>query len=278
MIAPKGFSMAERDTQFIGPVPEIYDRFMVPLIFQPYAEDMAARVAALHPGAVLETAAGSGAVTRVLAPLLAGTTRYVASDLNPPMLERARAMQPHGARMEWSTLDAQDLNFADESFDVVFCQFGVMFFPHRVKAHAEALRVLKPGGTFLFNVWDSLAHNEVTATVWQTILDSYPDDPPDFFSRVPHGYHDAAVIRADLSRAGFGSVTVETVTRQSLAPSAREAALALCTGTPMRMEILARNPNGLEAMTDRAEAALVARFGAGPIAGRIQALVVTARA
>ncbi len=270
--------MAERDTQFIGPVPEIYDRFMVPLIFQPYAEDMAARVAALRPGSVLETAAGSGAVTRVLAPLLAAEARYVASDLNPPMLERARAMQPQDARMEWSALDAQHLNFADESFDVVFCQFGAMFFPHRRKAYAEALRVLKPGGTFLFNAWDSLAQNEVPATVWETILASYPDDPPDFFTRIPHGYHDEGLIRADLAEAGFGDVTVETVTRHSHAPSARDAAVALCMGTPIRMEILARSPDGLEEMTDRAEAALRARFGDGPIAGRIQALVVTARA
>ncbi len=270
--------MAERDTQFTGPVPEIYDRFMVPLIFHPYAEDMAARVAALRPGSVLETAAGSGAVTRVLAPLLAKEARYVVSDLNPPMLERARAMQPPDARLEWSVVDAQRLNFPDESFDVVLCQFGVMFLPHRPKAYAEALRVMKPGGTFLFNAWDHLAHNEVTATVWETILASYPDNPPDFFPRVPHGYHDEALIRADLAEAGFSSVTVETVTRQSVAPSARAAAVALCTGTPMRMEILARSPDGLDAMTDRAEAALQLRFGTGPIAGRIQALVVTARA
>ncbi len=269
--------MAQSDTQFTGPVPEIYDRFMVPLLFLPYAVDMAARVAALHPGAVLETAAGSGVVTRVLAPLLAADARYVASDLNLAMLDRARAVQPHDGRMEWSTVDAQHLNFADESFDVVLCQFGVMFFPNRPKAYAEARRVLKPGGTFVFNAWDSLAHNDIPRTVWEAVAQHYPLNPPDFFPRVPHGYFDEGRIRSDLLQAGFTDITIETVTRASPAASARDAAIALCMGTPLRMEIVAREPDGLAAMTDRAEAAVRARFGDGAIIGKTQALIAVAR-
>jgi ubiquinone/menaquinone biosynthesis C-methylase UbiE len=270
--------MIPSDTQFVGPVPDIYDRFMVPMLFQPYALDMAARVAALRPASVLETAAGSGVVTRALAPHLAADARLVVSDINPPMLECARMCQPPDDRIEWLVADAQVLPFEAGGFDVVCCQFGAMFFPDRPAAYAEALRVLKPGAAFIFNVWDSLAQNEVPDAVWQAILQLYPDDPPDFFARVPHGYFDATRITADLRQAGFGDVTLETVTRQSHASSAREAAVALCMGTPLRMQIVARDPDSLGTVTDHVEAALQTRFGTGPVSGKIQALVVTARA
>lgn len=270
--------MAQTDAKFVGPVPEVYDRFMVPMLFQSYAEDMAARVAVLKPAAVLETAAGSGVVTRVLAPLLGPEARYVVTDLNPPMLERARAVQPEDARIEWLAADALDLPFADGSFDAVCCQFGVMFFPDRARGYREALRVLKPGAPFLFNAWDSLAHNEFSSVVWEAIVAYYPDNPPDFFPRVPHGYFDEGRIRADLGAAGFGRISVETVTHESRVAQARDAAVALCQGTPLRLEIVKRDPDALAVVTDHVEAALVGRFGTGPIVGKTQALVVAARA
>ena len=269
--------MAETDVKFVGPIPEVYDALMVPLVFLPYAEDMAARVAALGPGQVLETAAGSGAVTRALAPLLAADARYVVSDLNGAMLDKARARQGEDGRIEWLVADALDLPFADGRFDVLCCQFGAMFFPDRRKGYAEALRVLKPGAPFIFNVWDSLAHNAIPATMWSAVQAHYPVNPPTFFERMPHGYFDPAVIRGDLEAVGFGPITIETVTRESRAGSAREAAMALTQGTPLRMELAQRDPEGLEAVTDAAEAALRERYGNGPIAGKIQALVVTAR-
>ncbi len=270
--------MAETDTKFVGPVPEIYDRYMVPMLFQPFAEEMAARVALLKPAAVLETAAGSGVVTRLLAPLLGPETRYVVTDLNPPMLERAKAQQPKDGRIEWQVVDALDLPFEAASFDAVCCQFGVMFFPDRVKGYRQALRVLKPGAPFLFNAWDSLAHNDFAAVVWDAIVAYYPDNPPDFFPRVPHGYFDEGRIRADLAAAGFGMVSVETVTHQSRVARARDVAVALCQGTPLRMEIVKRDPDALAAVTDHVEAGLIKRYGAGPIVGKTQALVVEARA
>ena len=269
--------MAENDIKFSGAVPDIYDRFMVPMIFEPYAADMAARVAALNPASVLETAAGSGVVTRVLAPLLSAEARYVVSDLNPPMLERAKLRQPADERLEWSAADALDLPFPDESFAVVLCQFGVMFFPSRVKGYGEAKRVLQPGGTFLFNAWGSLADNLVAEAVYEATSAIYPANPPDFFPRVPHGYHDEGRIRADLLAAGFGDVTVEVLTKESHAPDARHAAVALCQGTPLRMEIVGRDPDSLAAVTDRVEAHLVARFGKGPVVAKMQAVVVTAK-
>ena len=270
--------MAQSDTKFVGPVPDVYDAFMVPLLFQPYAEDMAARVAALRPSAVLETAAGSGAVTRVLAPLLAPDARYVVTDLNGPMLDKARARQAEDARLDWQVADALSLGFAEGSFDVVLCQFGAMFFPDRRQGYAEALRVLRPGGAFVFNVWDRLEENEMPTVMVEAVTAHFPDNPPLFFRRVPHGYFDQAVIRADLAAAGFGKVLIETVTKQSRARAARDVAVAMCQGSPMRAEIVARNPDGLEAATDAVEAALVRRFGSGAVSGKIQALVVTATA
>lgn len=270
--------MAETDTKFVGAVPDIYDRYMVPMIFEPYALDMAARVAALRPSHVLETAAGSGVVTRALAPLLGPDAVYVVTDLNAPMLDRAKARQPADERIEWAVADALILPFPDSSFDVVCCQFGVMFFPSRPKGYAEALRVLRPGAPFLFNVWGRLAENEVTLAASEAVRDYYPVNPPDFFQRMPHGYFDERQIRADLEAGGFTDVTIETMVRQSHVASARDAAVALCTGTPLRMEIVARDPADLPQVTDHVESALLKRFGHGPLVGKITALVVTGRA
>ncbi len=270
--------MAQTDTKFVGPVPELYDTFMVPMLFQPYAEDMAVEVAGWRPNSVLETAAGSGVVTRALAPLLGPDARYVVTDLNPPMLERARARQGEDSRIEWAVANAVSLQFGDASFDAVCCQFGAMFFPDRTMGYAEARRVLKPHAPFFFNVWGSLAENEISATVWDAVLAHYPVNPPTFFPRMPHGYFDAAQIRADLVAAGFTKISIDTVTKQSVAPSARDAALALVQGTPFRMELMARDPEGLQAVTDEAEAALRQRYGTGEISGPMQALVILATA
>ena len=269
--------MPQTDSAFAGPVPEIYDRYMVPMLFQPYADEMAARVVALRPTAVLETAAGSGVVTRALAPLLNPGTRYVVSDLNKTMLDIAEARQGGAAGLEWLVADALKLDFPDASFDVVFCQFGAMFFPSRPAGYAEARRVLRPGGTFLFSVWDKLTANVVTDVLWQAMKRRYSDNPPDFFERVPHGYHDPDQIRADLTEAGFAEISIEVVTLVAEAASARDAAVALTMGTPFRMMLQARDPEGMAAATDDAEAALRARFGSGRISAPMQALVAVAR-
>ncbi len=269
--------MADTDARFVGPVPDVYDSLMVPMLFQTYAEDMAARVAAFRPKAVLETAAGSGVLARALMPLLGEGVRYVASDLNPPMLAKARARQGGDDRIEWTVADAQSLPFDDGTFDVLCCQFGAMFFPDRRLAYAEAARVLHHGAPFVFSVWDSLQHNDIPATVWAAVTGHYPDTPPQFFQRVPHGYFDPSAIRADLEAAGFGRIAIETVTKESHAASASEAAEALVMGTPLRMELAARDPEGLGAVTEAAARAVRARFGEGPVVGKIQALVVVAQ-
>ena len=262
------------DNVFAGSIPELYETLLVPLIFEPYADDLAARVAAGSPKRVLELAAGTGVVTRRMAALLPEGSNIVATDLNQAMLDKAAAVGT-ARPVRWRQADAMQLPFADESFDAVVCQFGVMFFPDRGKAFAEARRVLAPGGTFFFNAWDRIEENEFADAVTTALQSVFPDDPPRFMARVPHGYHDLATIAEDLKRGGFDAAPeMVTLSARSRAVSARVPAMAYCHGTPWRTEIEARDKTGLGTATDVSEQVLAARFGHGPVDGRIQAHVV----
>ncbi|HTK02690.1 MAG TPA: class I SAM-dependent methyltransferase [Bordetella sp.] len=269
--------MAKSDTVFAGSIPEIYDTYLVPLIFEPYATDLARRVAACAPKSVLETAAGSGVVTRALAPLLAPDAQLFVTDLNQPMLDRAIERQGADKRIAWQQADALDLPFPDGSFDVVYCQFGVMFFTDRVAAYREALRVLKPGGYFFFNAWDRLEMNDFARTVTDVVNAMFVLDPPRFLPRTPHGYHDIKRIEADLHTACFSDVRIETMAQVSTAPSPRHPAIAYCQGTPLRNEIEARGGTRLEEVTTHAAEGIARTYGKGAVSGKIQAHIVTAR-
>jgi ubiquinone/menaquinone biosynthesis C-methylase UbiE len=267
--------MAASDKVFAGSIPELYDRYLVPLIFEPYARDLAERLARINPHAVLEIAAGTGVVTRAIALRLPADMRLVATDLNQPMLDHAKARQGD-ARIEWRQADALALPFEDESFDAVACQFGVMFFPDKVKGYREARRVLEPGGGFFFNVWDRISENDFADVVMQALAEVFPDDPPRFMARTPHGYHDIEQIRRELNAAGFTDIAIEAVDHRSRAPSARDVAIAYCQGTPWRSEIEARDATRLEEATQRAAEAVTQRFGNGAVDGRIRAFVIEA--
>ena len=199
-----------------------------------------------------------------------------ATDLNQAMIDYAARRLP-SPRVAWRQADAQALPFPDAMFDVVVCQFGVMFFPDMAKAFSETHRVLRPGGRFLFNVWDRIEANDFAHVAVQAVAALFPEDPRLFLARTPHGHHDTTLIEARPRRAGFGGVTVETVAKKSTASSPRDPALGFCQGTPMRNEIEARDPNRLEEATDVAAAAIAARFGGGPVAGQMRAYVITAR-
>lgn len=263
------------DREFSGSIPTFYERYLVPLIFSPYAADMASRVALRQPACVLEIAAGTGAVTRQLAAVLPPGVSIVATDLNQPMLDHAMGLVTTRP-VEWRQADAMQLPYPDAAFDVVVCQFGVMFCQNRLKAFSEAMRVLRPGGAFLFNVWDRIEHNEFADVVSQALESMFPDDPPRFMARVPHGYHDPVDIARDLALGGFARPPeFTTLAERSRADSPRLAALAYCQGTPLRNEIEARDPGRLAEATDMATAAIERRFGSGVVDGKIQARIVT---
>ncbi|MEW5834316.1 MAG: methyltransferase domain-containing protein [Pseudomonadota bacterium] len=268
--------MPSNASRFSDAVAALYQDILVPLIFAPYATDLVARLAPLRPARVLELAAGTGVVTRELAVRLPSETQLVATDLNEAMLAVA---QRQGATREvaWRQADAMALPFEDASFDAVVCQFGVMFFPDKAHAFAEARRVLRPGGTLLFNVWDRIETNDFACVVSDAVAGLLPEDPPDFLARLPHGYFSEQTIVRDVAGGGFAEApTITTVSAISRADSADAVALAYCQGTPLRGEIEARGGIGLEEATAVATEALASKFGAGPVAGRIQGIVVQA--
>ena len=267
--------MPQNDIGFAGSVPALYDRLLVPLIFAPYAADLAGRLKRLAPATILETAAGTGAVTRAMRAALPDAA-ITATDLLPPMLAQAQTRPPDGKPVIWQQADALALPFADGSFDCVVCQFGVMFFPDRVKGLREARRVLTRQGHFLFDVWDRIEENHFVAVISDALKAIYGDKAPDFMARVPHGYHDSARIDSDVRAAGFTSVQTTAVSHTARAASAEVVASAYCQGTPLRGEIEQRGTPGLTEVTDIVAGALAKTFGQGPVEGQIRAYVIEA--
>lgn len=268
--------MGSSDAAFAGSIPAIYEEYLGRLLFEPYAAEMAARLGEMPKGRILEVAAGTGIVTRAMAKALPKTVEIVATDLNQAMLDLA-AQKLDAPNVTWRQADAQALPFDDESFDVVVCQFGVMFFPDKQAAYREAFRILKPGGLYLFNVWDRLDANQVSKIISDAAGAAFPDDPPKFIERVPFGYFHHDAIRRSLQEAGFGRIDIDVVEKVSKASSALHPATGLTQGTPLRMEIEARGAERLEEITQKAAEALKAKFGDGPIENRMSAIVVTAQ-
>ena len=246
--------MSATDTVFAGSIPAIYDRYMVPLIFRPYAELVAERAKDLRPSRILETAAGTGVVTETLHRAFPDA-EIIATDLNQPMLDEA-ARKVSAANVKFQQADALKLPFDDSSFDLVVCQFGVMFFPDKIAGNAEARRVLRDGGHYLLVIWDSVDRNLATKAAGAAVAELFPDDSTAFYERIPFRYYDRALIESDLRAAGFAEIAFETVALRSRAASALDAAIGLTQGTPMRSEIESRDPALLGEATDAAARAL----------------------
>ncbi len=234
--------MTERAARFIGSIPENYDRGLGPVLFADWAVNVSRQVAQSSPKSVLELAAGTGIVTRALRDELAHDCQLVATDLNPPMLDVARGKFHPDEFVQFEQADATALQYADASFDFAICQFGVMFFPDKQASHADVLRVLKPGGTYLFTLWDSFEENTFARLIHETIARFFPDDPPGFY-KVPYGYHDADEIRSLVSTAGFSQVTVERTALNTKIASVRGFAEGLVFGNPLHEEVIERGGN-----------------------------------
>ena len=263
--------MSDMNRSFAGQMPEFYDRFLVPMMFAPFAQDLARRLEDTLSGHVLELAAGTGVLTRALARTLPAAVAITATDLNPAMLTQAKS---HAAleRVKWQEADALSLPFADQQFDYAVCQFGVMFFPDKVAAFREALRVLRPNGRFLFSVWGSRE-----GSVWDVVVTVVGQ----FLSRDPASlvappYKDVATVQADLAAAGFASITTEDVIQSTRSGSPREAAISQCHGGLVRAAIDAHMPDRLDEITEAATAAIAARFGRESIESPLHAILFTA--
>ncbi|HEU4956861.1 MAG TPA: methyltransferase domain-containing protein [Sphingomicrobium sp.] len=266
--------MTATDTVFAGSIPAIYDQYMVPLMFAPYARLVAERAASLRPNRILETAAGTGIVTEELHRALPDA-EIIATDLNPPMLEQA-ARRIGATNVRFQPADAQALPFKDNSFDLVICQFGVMFFPDKVRANAEARRVLRNGGRYMLVIWDRIEHNLATMAAGRAVGDLFPGDSVRFYERVPFRYHDVGQIERDLLESGFTDIEYETVELQSRAASARDAAIALVQGTPVRSDIEQIDASMLGRATDAAAEALRKYEGPDGFEAPMSARLVTA--
>lgn len=259
------------DTSWLDSMPAVYDRALGPALFAPFAVYLAGAASALAPGRLLELAAGTGVATSELVAALPDT-EIVATDLNPAMVSYGAAKVP-GAT--WRPADAQLLDDPDGSFDVVVCQFGVMFFPDKPAAFAEAARVLAPGGTLLVIVWDVVEASPFPAALVAGVAAAVPEDPPSFVVRIPHGYHDPGLIASDLRAGGLEPVAIERLVLHGTAPSAATLAEGFCRGTPLRFALQERGD--LDDLTAAVAAEMTTRLGRGPVEGELAALVVSAR-
>jgi len=258
--------VADEDV-FKHSTPDLYDRYMVPLLFEPFARVVAERVARLEPRTLLETAAGTGVVTAMLAEAIPDA-KLVATDVNPAVVQFA-TQKRLPANVTVQQANAEELPFDDGSFDAVVCQFGVMFFPDKVRAGSEARRVLTAAGSYLLVTFDRLTENPVPEAADRAVEALFPDDPPRYMERGPFSYTDPARIEADLRAGGFSKVAVDTVTVRTRV-SARDAAAGMVLGSPFRAEIERRDPDGLERAVDAVTEALAPLDGTeAPVSAHI---------
>lgn len=273
---PQGSHVEKSHTQFTGSIPQHYDRYLGPVLFEPYARDLARRLEGPSPKRILELACGTGILTRELRARLPKSS-IVATDLNEAMIEYALTRPDAATGITWRAADMSALPLPDRTFDAVVCQFGMMFVPDKPAAIREARRVLAPGGTFLFNVWDSIERNRY-ARISQTVVERlFPEDPPSFY-RTPFGMHDGAEIRALVEAGGFSDVRIESVSLQSQAPSAAEFARGLVEGNPLFTLIQERGTVPVAKVREEVAQALADELGERPVRVALNAIVVEARA
>jgi ubiquinone/menaquinone biosynthesis C-methylase UbiE len=261
----------DRNVIFAGAIPENYDRYLGPVIFAPYAEDLAYRLKGREFARVLEVACGTGIVTRRLRDSLPLPTEIVATDLNPDMFGFAKQKFEKGENIRWQQADACALPFADGSFDVVICQFGFMFVPDKGAAMREAYRVLKGNGIFLFNVWDSLDANPFAEIAHTTIASFFDRDPPQFY-QIPFSLHESDHVRELMRNAGFEKIEPFVETKPCRANSAMEFAIGLVRGNPVGAEAEERGVDP-KTLIDAVAKQLTKRFGGAPFESTMQAIV-----
>jgi len=266
--------MVDVRANFTGSMPEFYDSCLGPAWFDSFAVDLAERIPPRPPGDVLEIACGTGIVTRRMRERLDPSIRLVATDLSRTMLDFARAKLADRDGIEWREADAVRLPFTDGEFGAVVCAFGVMFVPDKEAAFREARRVLKPGGTLLFNVWDRIEANPHALAIAEVVESLFPGDP-EMRLRWPYEMYDAALLKGLLTGAGFKEIGIDTKRVQCGPVSARKIAIGHTRGSPRSAPIEKRGV-AVDRVVELATAAIAKAGGADPYGGSAQAVVVEA--
>ena len=262
------------DHAFSGSVPENYNRFLVPMIFEDYAQELASRVNVPAASAILETACGTGVTTRHLLGRMPEDTTLVATDLQIPMIDFTGASLTD-TRLTLEATDANELPYEDASFDAVASSFGVMFFD-RERAYRETARVLRPGGAFVTSIWGSHEHNHFARLTYETLRELFPADPPAFLA-IPYAYSDLNAIKQELEQAGFDEIEILVQTRSCTCPRASDVPNGFMRGSPAIHEVLEQTDD-VDAVADAIERAITERYGATDCHTSMQAYIVTARA
>ena len=267
--------MSGNSAAFIGSIPKDYDEGLGPIIFDYYAKVMAQRAAAGPINRVLETACGTGIVTRALRDALPPTAHLTATDLNADMLTVARAKIRPGEAVEFQTADGTALTFPDASFDATICQFGMMFYPDKDKGFREAHRVLVPGGRYLFSVWDAHRHNPFGRITHAVIGSFFSTDPPQFYV-VPFSYHAIDPIKESLIAAGFLGITISVLRREQPVPDFTAFTRGVVFGNPVLDQIMQRGGVEPGEVQNAVAAAMRKEFGQEPAVMPLQAIIFEA--
>jgi ubiquinone/menaquinone biosynthesis C-methylase UbiE len=258
---------------FAGSVPQNYDKYLGPVLFEPYALDLVRRITGAKN--ILEIACGTGRVTRHLLNALPPDGKLMATDLNAGMIEVAKSIMQDG-RIHWQVVDAQELPFENDSFDHIICQFGVMFFPDKAKAMAEAYRVLQPGGKYIFNVWDALEFNPRSAIIKTVMEELMGDEAPDFLKKGPYSWFDKDEITNLLKLTGFKEINLDVVYKTAYYETPGDLINGFVKGSPLSAYLAEQTDELREKIVNGLMDRVRGEFGDSKLESPMQAIVCTA--
>ena len=261
--------MEKQHALFAGTIPINYEKYLGPFLFEPYALDIISRLKDKKYSNILELACGTGRVTAHLAKLVSPGT-LTATDLNKDMIEVAKQFVTD-ENIKWQVADAMELPFEKNSFDAVVCQFGIMFFPDKLKGLQEAYRVLKPGGKLIFNTWDKVENVPAIHEGRKTIESFFENDTPGFYA-IPFSMHDKNELESLMKAAGFKNAKASLGKKEGIS-SAPDLAKGMVDGNPIYLAIIEKDPSLVEPIRIKVEEVLAKKFGAKPLKSPLAAWV-----